>query len=346
MYSTPRSPSACSGRSPGRIVPFRPDGAVELVFDLQQGGAELPVVVAVADADGRVRRIGLGERAIERAGVAFEAVVAHRQRGLRIALVAQRAHAQRGAVRKIQGARFQLLQPVRAAGDEGRAHRGRRSEQIKQQPGMTPEVADQREVRVVLIVLQRAAARVDLLQHRPGALRHRKVVVDAGNGLHAPAVAMREALAVHGLGFADVGAAVLTEGNVVIGGQSAGHAGAPQHLVADVPVDDLMDRGEFIEARVHAGVDAGDQLELGFAEIRGDVRMGERRAERRRVRRIGKRAVRPDAKAFLFDSAPDAPEYFRRECAQPFVQRISCGSSIDVVHTVFRWWKLNIATSR
>src|SRR6185436_9930835 len=58
-------------------------GAVELVLDLQQAGGELPVALhgvtrsaAFADADGLVRRVGMGERVVERGGVAFEAVVA------------------------------------------------------------------------------------------------------------------------------------------------------------------------------------------------------------------------------------------------------------------------------
>ena len=78
-------------------------------------------------------------------------------------------------------------------------------------------------------------------------------------------------------------------------------------------VDELVDLGQLAQAAVDAGVHAGDQLELRLAEIGRDVLVRERRAEPRRVRRFGKRAVRPDAQAFLLDAAPDACERLGRE---------------------------------
>ena len=128
---------------------FGPDGPVELVLDLQQARGELAVVVAVADADRLVGGIGLGERVLERGGVALEAVVAHRERGLRVALVAQPPHAQRGRVGQVERVLAQPLELVRAVVDEARAHRGRGAEKVEQQPGMAPEIADQREVRFI-----------------------------------------------------------------------------------------------------------------------------------------------------------------------------------------------------
>ena len=92
---------------------LRPDGAVELVLDLQQAGGELPIVVAVADADRLVRRIGLGERLVQRRGVALQIVVAHRERGLRVALVAEPPHAQRRRVRQVERVLAQALELVR-----------------------------------------------------------------------------------------------------------------------------------------------------------------------------------------------------------------------------------------
>jgi hypothetical protein len=73
---------------------LRTDGAVELVFDLQQAGCKLPIVVTVADSNRLVRRIGFRERLLQRCGVTRKIVVAHGERGLRVALVAQLAHAQ------------------------------------------------------------------------------------------------------------------------------------------------------------------------------------------------------------------------------------------------------------
>src|SRR2546426_115707 len=205
---------------PGIDAALGADGAVELVLDLQQAGRQLAVVVVVADAGFRVGRIGLGERVVERGGVALEVVVAHAQRGLRVALVAERPHAQRGRVRRIHGAGRELDQLVLAPLDEARARRGRGAEQVDRQPGMAPEVADP---------------------------------------------------------------------------------------------------GELLQAGLHAAVHAGDQLELRLAEIGGDVRVRERRAERRRVRRLRKRAVGTHAQALLLDAAVHSPESFRRESTQPIL---------------------------
>ena len=63
----------------------------------------------------------------------------------------------------------------------------------------------------------------------------------------------------------------------------------------------------------NAVINAG--LKPVFAEIRRDVRVSERGAEPRRMRRVCKLAVRPDAQAFLLDTAPNAFEHAGRECA-------------------------------
>src|SRR5207249_11301105 len=61
----------------GTDDPLRPNRPVELVFDLQQTGRELPIIITVADADRLVQGIRLGERILQRRGVALQAVVAH-----------------------------------------------------------------------------------------------------------------------------------------------------------------------------------------------------------------------------------------------------------------------------
>ena len=116
----------------GRMHALGPDRAVELVLDLQQAGGELAVVVAVADADLLVGRIGLGERVVERRAVALQAVVAHRERaparrsGSPAAPCAARW---RAAGRTCPSPRRCEL--VLAALDEARAHRGRGAEQVE-----------------------------------------------------------------------------------------------------------------------------------------------------------------------------------------------------------------------
>ncbi len=66
----------------------------------------------------------------------------------------------------------------------------------------------------------------------------------------------------------------------------------------------------------HVRVDAGDQLELRLAEIGGDVRVRQRRSERRGMRRQRERAVRPRAQALLLDAAAHAAQLFRRKRVQ------------------------------
>ena len=151
----------------GKDAPLRPDRAVELVLDLQQRRGELAVVLAVEHADRLVGRIGLGERAVQRGRVAREAVEAHRQRRLGIALVPQAPHAQRGAVRRDQRPGFPGAELVRVVADEGAAHRGGRAEQDQQQPRVAAEVADQREVAPVLVGVGRPRVPVGPLEHRP-----------------------------------------------------------------------------------------------------------------------------------------------------------------------------------
>jgi len=280
-----------------------PDRAVELVLDLQQAGGELVVVAAwVADADLLVRRERPRQRLVKRRGVALEVVVAHRELRLRVALVAQPPHAQRGGVRQVQGVRRQRLQAVLAAVDEARAHRRRSAVQHQQHERMTPEVSDQREVFVVAQTGQRP------------------VVVDARDGLHAPAVAVRQAHAVDALGAADVGGAVAPDRNRLVGRQAARHAGHPQHLVAGVAQHAghiLVDLRQLLLAAAHVEVRAGDQLELRLAVIGGDARVRQRRAERRRVRRQRQRAARRDAQALLLDAAAHAVQPLRRDAGEP-----------------------------
>ena len=238
------------------------DGAVELVFNLQQRGGQLQVVATrVADAQRLVRRPGAGERVLQTGGVAFQSVVADTQRGLSVALVAQAAHAQRRAVRHVQRAPGQNLQFVLAPFHKTAAHGGRRAQQHQQQKRMAAEVADEAEIL--------GAAHT----------RHGPVVVNARNGLHAPPVAVAQAHAVHTFRAPHVGAAVAPQRNGFVGGQPTRHAGGPQHLVTlgrQGAQCELVNAGQLVQAALHAGVHAGDELELALAVIGGDVRVRQR----------------------------------------------------------------------
>src|SRR5262249_25205437 len=80
--------------------------------------------------------------------------------------------------------------------------------------------------------------------------------------------------------------------------------------------DELVDRGEFLEQCVGVAVRAGNELELRFAEVGGDVRMGERGAERGGMRRERERAIRGHAQAFLLHAAQDPAQPFAAELVQ------------------------------
>ena len=286
--------------------PLGADGAVELVFDLQQAGGQLVVVAArVTDTHGLVGGVGAGQGVLQRGAVAVQAVVAHRQGGLGVALVAEAPHTQRGAVGHEHGAVAQRQQLVRTASHEGGAQRGGCTEQVQQQKCMSAEVADQAEILLA------------------GHTGQRPVVVDARNGLHAPAITVAQAHAIHTFGPPDVGAAVAPDGNGLVGGQAAGHAGHPQHLVAQVAqaaVGELVQRGEFVQHGLHLLVGAGDQLDLRLAEVGGDMRVGQRRAQRRRVRGERQHAGGGGAQAFLFHAAPHAAQALDGERSKAILQ--------------------------
>ena len=109
----------------------------------------------------------------------------------------------------------QRLQTVLAPLHEAGTQRRGRAKQVQQHKGMAAEVADQREILIV-----------------PRRARHRPVVVDARDGLHAPPIAVAQAHAVDAFGTADVGAAIARQRNGLIRRQVAGHAGDPEHFPA------------------------------------------------------------------------------------------------------------------
>ena len=285
---------------------FGPDGAVKLVFDLQQRGGELVVVTAgVADAQCLVSGPGTGERVLQRGGVALQPVVAHGQRGLGVALVAQPPHAQAGAVRHVQRtAGAQRLQFVLAPFHKRRAHRWRGTKQREQQKRVAAEIADQRKVAVVVHTGQRP------------------VVVNARNGLHAPSIAVAQPHAVDTLGASHVAGTVAAQRNGFVGGQAAGHAGGPQHFVtgrAQAACGELVHFAQLVQTGAHAVVHARDQFQLGLAVIGGDVGVRERTAQRGRVRREGQFAIGLGAQAFFFQATAHAAQALAREGVQPLL---------------------------
>jgi hypothetical protein len=81
-------------------------------------------------------------------------------------------------------------------------------------------------------------------------------------------------------------------------------------------VDELVDLGQLARAGLGVGVHAGDQLELAFAVVGGDVRVRQRRAQRLRVRRQRQAVARHHAQAFLLDAAAHAAQALGRQAGQ------------------------------
>jgi hypothetical protein len=144
--------------------------------------------------------------------------------------------------------------------------------------------------------------------------------VDARDRLHAPAVAVAEAHAIDALGAAHVRRSVAADRNRLVGRQPARHAPDPQKLVADLAVDELVGLGQFGQAARHVRVHAGDELELRFAEVGRDVRVGERRPERCRMRRQREPAAGLHTQALFFDAAANSLQLGRRQVPQSLLQ--------------------------
>ena len=278
---------------------FGANRAVKLVFNLQQAGAQLVVITArVANAHSLIRRVRLRQRLMERAGITLQIVVAHRQRGLRIALVAQAPHAQRRGVGQIHGVWPQGLQRVRATLCKTGTQRGRRAKQEQQHKCIAAKVANQPEILLA------------------GHAGHGPVVVNAANGLHAATVAVPQAHAVHAFGAPHVGAAKARNRNGFVNRQPARHAGRPQPLLPlrrQRAVHELVDFGQLSQASADGGVRPGNQLNLRFAVIGGDVRVRQRRAQRHRMRRQRQVARRLHAQALFFNTPADAGKGLRTE---------------------------------
>jgi len=131
---------------------------------------------------------------------------------------------------------------------------------------------------------------------------------------------VREAGAVDALGLADVRRAVAADRDAVAVGQRARQARRPQPLVADGAQHDLVQLDQLVQAGFDRVVRAGHQLGLRLAEVGGDARMRQRRAEGRRMRRQRQLPVGTHAQAFLLDAAAHAAQHVRRQRPQAVLQ--------------------------
>ena len=284
---------------------FGADRGVVLVLDLQDVGIELAIVVAHLHPDlvvGRFRRLdGMGESG----DVLVQIVVADGQGRLGIVLVAQVAHAQAGGVGLEQGV-VKSVQLVFATCQEGFAQRRGGTEKIYQQPGVALKIAGQVEIAPGDIVLQRAVFSLQYLIQFPEFFRVGEVVMDAGDGLHLAAIAVAQTFPVDALHAPHVGAAVLGYRHVVIVADHAGHGVDPQHLITDMAVHIAVQLFEKLQRLVQLGAGWSNEFQQGFGIVRGDIGVGQRGAQRRRMWRLCQGAIGGNAQAFFLNAAADA----------------------------------------
>ena len=76
-----------------------------------------------------------------------------------------------------------------------------------------------------------------------------------------------------------------------------------------------MDVGQFRQAGTDRIMRIGYQFELRLAEVGGDVRVRQWRAEPCRMGCFGEAAIRSHAQAFFFNTAVEAAEHLGRKCA-------------------------------
>ena len=175
----------------------------------------------------------------------------------------------------------------------------------------TPDVTDVTEVIDVTVVTDVTAVTdvidvtvvtAHLLVRRPETRRHREVEVDAGNRLHRAAVAVAEAAPVRGLHPRDVGGAVARQRYRVGRAQPARHAGVPEAFVADARRRECVDVGQALERGFRRVEGRRHELEQRLGEVGRDELVGQRRAERARMRRRREPAVGADAQRLLFEA--------------------------------------------
>ncbi|MCY1293713.1 hypothetical protein D9M70_429810 [compost metagenome] len=197
---------------------------------------------------------------------------------------------------------------MRTAAQEALVQRRGSTEQVHQQPAIAAEVADHRDVarRLVLAVALRIA--FGLLEQRPERLGQGKVVVDAGNALHGLAVTHGQALAVDVLQAADGRGAVVRDGDVFLRRQAAGHGRAPEQFVAELVQGEAVDLLQVRQGLRRIDLGRRDELQQRFGIVRGDLRMGQRRAQGGGVWRQRQLAIAVDPQAFTLDAVQAASE--------------------------------------
>ncbi len=124
----------------------------------------------------------------------------------------------------------------------------------------------------------------------------------AGDGLHLAAVAKTQSAPIDVFHLADVRVTVLGNRDVAVLAKRAGHAGGPENFVFQPVTGKFLHIEQEFQGFAGGLVRRGDEFQQRFGIIRGDVRMRQCRAKRKRVRFQRQLAVPVDAQCFAFQS--------------------------------------------
>ena len=269
---------------------------------------------------------GVGRR-VQRADVVGGGVVGNPELSLRLVLVADVAHPQRGAERLVESASSEFGKRMWCGAEEGAADCRRRPEQQRHEPSAAVEVAHQGEVPLGGERLEAFSfAPLHLAERGPERPGQGEVEVHAGDDLHHPAVAMAQPAPVHVLHRADVGVAVARDGNGAVAGDHARHARRPQHFVANQRIGELVKVPEDAGRLAHAAIRGCHELEQRLGEIGGDGGVGEGGAERCRVGSLGDVAGAVDAQTLFLHPDPPSRERVRTERLDETAQALLNGA--------------------
>jgi len=129
-----------------------------------------------------------------------------------------------------------------------------------------------------------------------------------GNGLHGPAIAQIQPLAVDVLEDTDIGIAILGDGNARFAIQSTGHAAGPHDFILQTLLGEAVHLRQMPQQLIHRGVDWRNQLQEGLGIVRGDLGMGECVSQAGRMGRLGDESGWVNPQPFLFNTAKNALE--------------------------------------
>jgi hypothetical protein len=127
-----------------------------------------------------------------------------------------------------------------------------------------------------------------------------------GDGLHHPAVAHQQPVPVDVLDAPLVGVAKACDRHRRLTADDARHRRRPQQLIAQVRIDELMQVAQVLQQFLVVVEGRRDQLDQRFGIVGGDVRIGQRRAQRARMRRLRDMAIGRHPQRFALQAAPAA----------------------------------------